>query len=275
MAGGRDGFPLPEGMVMRAWRLLDTGALPAALNIGIDQALLHLYARDESPPTLRFYRWSPSAISLGYFQSKHTFDLAACHKMGLDIVRRPTGGQAVLHERDLTYSVIAGVGEGLPDTPASACDLLCKGLLAGFKLLGVEAERGTVNMSDPDMQICFVQFTLGDLLQKGKKFVGNAQIWQGSSLLQQGSIVLEPQLETWVKLLLHDNSASQSLRRRLQDRMTSLKEILGRHVEPEEVKAALVAGMAGTLGIEFQSGKLGSEEWALACDFASEGIFNY
>jgi lipoate-protein ligase A len=62
---------------------------------------------------------------------------------------------------------------------------------------------------------------------------------------------------------------------RLQDRMTSLKEILGRHVEPEEVKAALVAGMAGTLGIEFQSGKLGSEERALACDFASEGIFNY
>ena len=125
---------------MRTWRLLDTGALPASLNMAIDEALLQLHARGESPPTLRFYQWHPPAVSLGYFQKRHSIDPEACRGIGLDIVRRSTGGRAVLHKDDLTYSVIAGATEGIPVSLPASYRLLCEGLLAGFRLLGLEAE---------------------------------------------------------------------------------------------------------------------------------------
>jgi len=79
---------------MTKWRLLDTGALPASLNMGIDEALLHLHVPGESQPTLRFYTWYPPAVSLGYFQRSHSIDLGACRKLGFDVVRRVTGGKA-------------------------------------------------------------------------------------------------------------------------------------------------------------------------------------
>ncbi|MCX5883914.1 MAG: hypothetical protein NTU74_19585 [Deltaproteobacteria bacterium] len=121
---------------MKPWRLLDTGILPGALNMGIDQALLEMHAAGESPPTLRFYQWQPPAVSLGYFQKQHGLNLSACRDLGLDVVRRPTGGRAVLHVNDLTYSVIAGAGENIPLSLPAAYGLLCEALLAGFQLLG-------------------------------------------------------------------------------------------------------------------------------------------
>ena len=252
---------------MTTWRLLDTGALPASINMAIDEALLKLHARGESPPTLRFYQWDPPAVSLGYFQRNHSIDVDACRNMGLDIVRRLTGGRAVLHQKDLTYSVVAGAREGIPISLAAAYRLLCDGLLAGFRLLGFEAQRGQENLRSARADICFMRSAVGDIVYNGKKFVGSAQTWIGASLLQHGSIVLEPQSETWAMIVAPAGMSRSALLEKLEAQTTSLHD-LGCAVELGDVKAAIRTGMAQVLGLEFETGELSSREWALARELA-------
>ncbi|MDD2850812.1 MAG: biotin/lipoate A/B protein ligase family protein [Desulfuromonadaceae bacterium] len=253
---------------MNAWRLLDTGTLPAALNMGIDMALLELHARGVSPPTLRFYQWNPPAISLGYFQRRHSIDLAACSEMGLDVVTRPTGGHAVLHENDLTYSVIAGAAEGIPVKLADAYKLLGDGLVKGFRLIGLETVRAGNNLTAPETDICFMRFAAGDILHNGKKFAGSALTLKGSSMLQHGSVVLDSQRDRWATVVNLKDRSHEEFNQHLASRTTSLGEISGQKVNPSELKAALVAGLAMSLNAEFQPGELTSDEWALAHDIA-------
>jgi len=255
---------------MNTWRLIDSGALPCALNMGIDQALLQLYARGESPPTLRFYQWNPPAISLGRLQRRPGFDASACQRLGFDVVRRPTGGRAVLHQDDLTYSIITGIQEGIPINLPAAYRLLCRGLLAGFRLLGIEADLGQEQARADQPDICFLRAVIGDILFRGKKFVGSAQTWSGSSLLQHGSILLETQTATWAELLGGDEGTKQTRCEDLKKKMTSLIEILG-YVPPiSKVKTSIVKGMAQALGVVFAEGQLTPSEWALAHEMVNQ-----
>jgi len=255
---------------MNAWRLIDSGALPCALNMGIDQALLQLYAHGEAPPTLRFYQWNPPGISLGRLQRQAGFDVGACQRLGFDLVRRPTGGRAVLHQNDLTYSVIAGTKEGIPINLPAAYRLLCQGLLAGFRLLGIEAELGQEQARADQPDVCFLRSRIGDIVFRGRKFVGSAQSWAGSSLLQHGSILLEPQTATWAELLGGDEKTHRTHCEDIKKGMTSLSEILG-HIPPIlTVKAAIVKGMAQALKVAFAEGQLTSSEWALAHEMADQ-----
>ena len=218
-----------RGSKMKTWRFLDTGASPGSLNMAIDQAILAMHARGESPPTLRIYQWSPPAISLGYFQRRHGIDLAACRRLGIDVVRRPTGGRAVLHFEDLTYAIVAGTTDGIPSSVTAAYRLICEGLLAAFRVLGFEAELGRQGAGSPRSDICFLTSTAGDMLHKGKKFVGSAQTWHGSSMLQHGSIVLEPHTrDTGHAPTERALDLQQLVRTVMEQRMTSVSEILGR-----------------------------------------------
>lgn len=254
---------------MITWRLLDTGALPAPLNMGIDQALLELHAQGILPPTLRFYQWNPPAVSLGYFQRRHSIDLTACKIMGLDVVKRPTGGHAVLHEKDLTYSVIAGANEGIPITLKGTYKLLADGLVTGFRLLGLDTVHAGDAKTRPDTDICFMRFAEGDILHGGRKFVGNALTLKGSSMLHHGSLILDSQRERWADLLYLNGLSPEELNLRLESRTTSLREMTGRRIESEEIKTALTTGLAMSLNAEFQQGELTADEWSLARDFAN------
>lgn len=255
---------------MNSWRLIDSGSLPSALNMGIDQALLQLYASGESPPTLRFYQWNPPGISLGRLQRRPGFDADACQRLGFDVVRRPTGGRAVLHQSDLTYSIIAGTQDGIPITLSAAYHLLCRGLLAGFRLLEIEAELGQDQSRADQPDVCFLRSLIGDIVFQGKKFVGSAQTWSGSALLQHGSILLESQTATWAELLGGDEGTRHTNCEDLKKRMTSLSEILG-HVPPiHTVKAAIVKGMAQALGVVFAEGQLTTTEWALGHEMVNQ-----
>lgn len=254
---------------MSSWRLLDTGALPGSLNMAIDEALLRLHQPGKSQPTLRFYQWSPPAVSLGYFQKRHSIDTHACCELGIDVVRRVTGGRAVLHENDLTYSIVADSVQDIPSSLDAAYRLLCEGLLAGFRLLGFEAELGREKTRSPQADICFVRAAIGDIVYQGRKFVGSAQTWQGASLLQHGSIMVEPQERTWSAIIKTESRASL---RGIKSRMVSLQEILRRRIDPGEVKLAIQRGMAETLHLELQTEKLSSREWALAKEIESAKI---
>ena len=257
---------------MKTWRVLDTGASPGPLNMAIDQAILAMHARGESPPTLRLYRWNPPAVSLGYFQRRHGIDLEACQRLGIDVVRRPTGGRAVLHLNDVTYAIVAGTGDGMPASVTAAYRLICEGLLAAFRVLGFEAEPARQDAGPPRSDVCFLTSTAGDLLHNGRKFVGSAQTWQGSSMLQHGSIVLEPHTRTLSMLQWSGCSIPAAAEDGLEQRMTSVSGILGRVPGPDEMAAAIRHGMARVMGASFMEGQLSAEEWALAREITNRHV---
>ena len=253
---------------MSVWRLLNTGALPGALNMAIDQALLKFHVLGLSPPTLRFYQWQPPAVSIGYFQEPEALNPSLCKSLGIDLIRRPTGGRAVLHQNELTYSLVAGTREGIPCSLSTAYHLICEGLLAGFRLIGIEAAVGREKLTGPPPEICFLRSSIGDIICQGKKFVGNAQMWSGSSLLQHGSIILEPQNEAWANLMVLNPDSEAGFHADLESRTTSLLELLGSKIETHRIIAAIKKGMALILGVTFETGQLSPEEWSLAREIA-------
>ena len=256
---------------MRIWRLLNTGVLSGGLNMAIDRAILQLHALGLSPPTLRFYQWQPPAISIGYFQKFEAINLSLCSSLGIDVVRRPTGGRAVFHQNELTYSLIAGTKEGIPSSLPKAYGLICEGLLAGFRLIGIEAKMGQEKQTASPPDICFLRSSISDIVCQGKKFVGSAQMWSGSSLLQHGSILLEPQKETWVNLMEINPDSQEKIHRELGNRTTSLLELLGNRIETDRIMDAIVEGMALILGVSFKKSQLSPEEWALAREYVQTG----
>jgi lipoate-protein ligase A len=253
---------------MNAWRFLDTGAMSGKLNMAVDQAILGLHANGKSPPTLRIYQWTPPAVSLGFCQKRHNLDLSACRRLGIEVVRRPSGGRAVLHLGDLTYAVIAGTADGIPSAVTAAYRLICDGLLQGFRRLGIEARMGRGVIKPAQQDICFLRGTLGSIVYQERKFVGSAQTWHASSMLQHGSIILVPQIEALVSLWPGSADSPAELRTKLEGRIISFQEILGRLPKMEEVKAAIREGIARALEIRFAPAELTPGEWTLAKDLA-------
>jgi len=247
---------------MKKWRVLDTGVLPGTLNMAIDRALLLLHAGGKSAPTLRFYQWHPPAVSLGYFQRNHGLDLAACRRLGLDVVRRPTGGRAVLHLGDLTYALIAGTSDGLPLSVAAVYERINQGLLVAFRRLGINAVVESQPAESQQSEFCFLNRTVGAILYRGRKLVGSAQTWHGSSMLQHGSVILEPYTELLANLYACNGVPLAGIREMLDTGIISLREILGHVPEITEVQSAIRHGIAQAFGVVFEVSELSSEEWA-------------
>jgi lipoate-protein ligase A len=257
---------------MTTWRFLDTGALPGAVNMAIDEAILTLHLRGQSPPTLRLYRWNPPALSLGRLQRRHGFDLDACRRRGFDVVPRPSGGKAVLHLGDLTYAVIAGVADGIPAMVRTAYTLICQGLLAAFRLMEMEAALGAEARPSAGSDLCFLHAGAGAIVLGNRKFVGSAQAWRGSSMLQHGAILLEPQIEALLDVQSAAGVDQSRARDELKARMTSLREILGFVPEHEALAQAIRMGMGRVLKAFFVEGGLSPEELSLAQQITGQEI---
>jgi len=251
---------------VKAWRLLPLEAFDASLAMAVEEALLQLHSQGKAPPTVRFYQWAPPAISLGRFQRLDGFDLEACRRHGFSVVRRSTGGRAVLHLGDLTYSVVAGTADGVPATLAASYRVLCEGLVEGLRLLEIEAGPSRETTSAAAPAVCFLRSAGGDLAHQGRKFLGSAQCRRGESLLQHGSVLLASQKEIWAGLLAAADPLT--LRAGLATKTTSVEEILGRPLEAAAVAQALARGLEKALGVRLEPGTLTAEERALANELA-------
>ncbi len=232
-------------------------ALPGALNMGIDEALLGSVSRGESPPSLRFYSWSPPCVTVGYFQSlEDEVDLAACRAAGVDAVRRLTGGGAVFHEAEITYSLVVPLGHELaPDDILESYRGICAGLVAGLAGLGIEAAFAPIN----------------DIAAGGKKVSGNAQTRRSGCLLQHGTVLLDLNPERMFSLLkVPAEKLKGKLIEDVKARVTSLRGLLGREVGYAEAALALRRGFAEAWGAELEEGKLSENESAEARRLAEE-----
>jgi lipoate-protein ligase A len=228
------------------WRLVVTEPLDGATNMAIDEALLRARLAGEAPPTVRCFGWRPPAVSLGYGQSLDSIDQAACDRLGVGLVRRPTGGSGILHEGpalELTYSVVARRGDfpGAEDL-LETYRVLGGGLAAGLRMLGVEAEVAPLvrERHGATPTFCFARTGAYEIAVGGRKLVGSAQRRQGGGFLQHGAVLLDidPGRLRAVFPGVADPLAG----------ITTLAALLGRRPAFDEVAQALAAGLAGVLG---------------------------
>ncbi|TMD45700.1 MAG: lipoate--protein ligase family protein [Chloroflexi bacterium] len=184
------------------YRFLNTGIQDAAMNMAIDEAVLLHHLGGEAPPTLRVFGWSSPSISLGRFQSvEREILLDVCQQQGVALVRRPTGGRAVYHRDEFTYSIVIGKRFGVPSGIVAAYAYLAQGLLAALNALGVRAELSDERVSKQPSAACFASSTQADLTSGGFKLIGSAQVWKDDALLQQGSLPLDDRAAEFFAML--------------------------------------------------------------------------
>ena len=253
--------PFEDAAREKPWRLLDTPPAPGAWNMGADEALA-ASVRAGGPPVLRFYRWRPACLSLGRNQpARGRYDLDAIEARGVDVVRRPTGGRAVLHHRELTYSV--AVPERALGSPREAYAALNRALVAGLRKLGGDArvQGATATRAPaPSLAPCFDQPVEGEVVAAGAKLVGSAQRTLDGVLLQHGSLPLED--DQWLASAL---LAGPAARDGAGSVPATLASVLGRVPAWDELTAALAEGFREALGVELRGDRMtGAEEAAAA-----------
>lgn len=248
------------------WRLILSEPGPGYWNMAVDEALLDSVQRHLVPPTLRLYYWQPPAVSLGYFQRvEEEIDLEACARQGIDVVRRPTGGRAVLHDAEITYSITVPRNMGIPASVIRSYLWLSRGLLAGLRKLGIAAELTRGMRGRSLSAACFDSSSWYEIVVAGRKLVGSAQVRKKEAILQHGSLLLDFDPELLSRLLRCQNPGQRELLcRHLRAKVTSVKNELGTIPPREELEKALVAGFAAELEVEFTPGELTKEERALA-----------
>ena len=182
-------------MIWNTWRSIPPIATTGKIQMAIDSWLLHQHILNQIPPTFRFYTWSNPTISLGYHQRNYPthWNTLTWQNSPIDLIKRPTGGRGVLHQGDLTYSLIGSEFEG---NRVDVYQQICQFLIDGWQMLGVDLVYGTAGRGYIHNPNCFGTATSADLVcADGYKLIGSAQLIKSGALLQHGSMRLNPNLE--------------------------------------------------------------------------------
>lgn len=265
---------------MTTWRYVPPAEGSGAFHMAADVAVREAIRAGLAGPTLRFYEWTPPCVTLGKFQpADGNVQLENCARLGFDVVRRPTGGRAILHHHEVTFSIIVAETD-LPEAGGSVMDsyrVLGSALADGLQRLGLPAElvdrKTTVRGGDPPSMMaagnpaCFAAKARCDLMVAGRKIIGCAQQRKDGIILQQNSLPLSVEFPLWDKVF-HRSDWEAVMR----DGMVDLWTAAGRQVVEGDVVAALCAGFAATLGIRLETGVLTAEEerraWELVPEYA-------
>ena len=256
------------------WRLLRHGAAPGAENMAIDEAIGAAVGARREPPTLRFYAWDPPCVSLGRNQPMSAIDTARCAALGYHVVRRPTGGRAILHTDELTYSVVAPTDDPvMQGLVLDAYLRLAGGLVDGLRRLGIPAEQApATNRAGPDVSAaCFEVPSAYEIVVRGRKLLGSAQNRRSGFVLQHGSLPLTGDLTRLIDCLRFPSEADRAaLRRSLAEHAVTAEELTGRVIGLKEASDALTAGFATALGVELIPSDLNPEERKCAAELARD-----
>lgn len=247
------------------WRLLKHRISSAFENMAIDEAIFRETVAKQKPPTLRFFGWHPSAVSIGYFQNvDEEINVERCRATGVDIVRRMTGGKAVYHHDEVTYSLTAsGVEKIFPDDIILTYELISRGLVRGLSILGISADPAVVDGAALKKKTklsstCFWAPSTRELLVGGKKICGSAQVRTRGAFLQHGSMLMTFDGSATAALTLP--SCSETLCQRLKNSVTAINEQLAHPASAEDISDALQKGLSEQLQVEFSEGGLTPSE---------------
>jgi len=249
------------------WRLILTSPARGAWNMAVDEALLEAVGRGGSLPVLRLYAWQPPCLSLGYAQPFSDVDIPRLKTRGWELVRRPTGGRAILHTDELTYSVIAPLNEPrLAGTLLESYNRLAGALLAALRTLGLPVEmqaRSPASRTENTNPVCFEVPSTYEITVGGKKLVGSAQARRKDGILQHGSLPLTGDLARITQVLAFpDEAARGRAAERLLNRATTVESALGRPVAWEEAAQAFTVSFRDVLNLDLQPSQLAPAEGA-------------
>ncbi len=288
--------PLPETTSLRessteqelifapaVWRLIiDDQPRSGAANMAMDQALAETAAAGDSPPTLRFYRWQPPAVSLGRHHPITDVDAEVVQQLGYEIVRRPTGGRAILHTDELTYAVTAAADE--PRVSGSLMDAylrLSNALLAGLQRVGLNADKaaGTVRAGPNVSAACFEVPSAYEITAHGRKLIGSAQSRRAGYVLQHGSLPLIGDIGRLVDVLALPTDERTRLRAELVARACTLAEALGvaqnnPHLDFKYVAQAIIQGFGELLNLSFKPAQPSAAELRRTAELIREQYAN-
>jgi lipoyl(octanoyl) transferase len=256
---------------MNIWRLMITPAARGAWNMAVDEAILEHAGRGESRPTLRLYAWDPACLSLGHAQSFADVDLARLRGRGWEVVRRATGGRAILHTDELTYSVTGSAEEpALAGGVLESYNRLAQALLLAVKNLGlpVEIKEEKARENTASNPVCFEVPSTYEITVGGKKLIGSAQARKKEGVLQHGSLPLTGDLTRICQaLVLERESARQGAAKRLLAHATTVESALGRALSWQAAAQALADAFEAQLGLCFERGELSESESSRAEEF--------
>ena len=261
------------------WYFIDSGHCTPTFNMAMDEKLLDWHSEGKIPPVLRFYGWKPAGISVGYFQkTSGKIDINAAENYGIELVRRLTGGRAVLHDQELTYSVL--VSEDYPEMPRSikeAYMVISKGLLEGFKELGIHAEFSIPQgkLQTTDSAVCFEEPSWYELVVEGKKAAGSAQTRKKGVILQHGSVPLNVDEIKLFDLFIYPNErVKDRARQAFGDNAVAINELAKQPYTFEDASAAFKTGFERGLNIELVPFKLSEEQLAEVTELAENKYRN-
>ncbi|WP_180542553.1 lipoate--protein ligase family protein [Staphylococcus haemolyticus] len=244
------------------WNFINTGSHDPYYNMAMDEALLNFVSRGEIGPVVRFYTWNPATLSVGYFQRlKKEIDIDKVNEKGFGLVRRQTGGRGVLHDKELTYSVIVSEEHpNMPSTVTEAYRVISEGLLEGFKLLGFEAyfaiprsKEEREKLKQPRSAVCFDAPSWYELVVEGRKIAGSAQTRQKGVILQHGSLLQDVNVDELFDMFIFKNDRlKDKMKKAFVDKAVAINDIADRHISIEEMEKAFEEGFKKGLNIEFK-----------------------
>ena len=244
------------------WNFINTGSQNPYYNMAMDEALLNFVSRGEIDPVIRFYTWNPATLSIGYFQRlKKEIDIDKVAEKGFGIVRRQTGGRGVLHDKELTYSVIVPESHpNMPTTVTEAYKVISQGLLEGFKNLGFEtyfavprSKEEREKLKQPRSSVCFDAPSWYELVVEGRKIAGSAQTRQKGVILQHGSILQDIDInELFDMFIFKNNRLKAKMKEAFVEKAVAINDISDTHITIEEMKVAFEKGFKTGLNIELK-----------------------
>jgi len=255
---------------IETWRLIDSGSRLASENMAIDEALLRSCQGGDSLPSVHLYTWKGPAVTLGYLQDvARTIHKEACRAKGIPVVRRITGGRAVIHQEDLGLSLIFPTHGGkIPPGIDGSYRKIAQGLVKGLQSLDIKASLAIGRLHQPigkrehgHTSACFLTRLRFEVVVSGRKIFGAAQRRTGDWVLQQGTILMDLNRALWMELLHYPEHLEPcKIKKRLASEMTSVREISGKAPDIFAIKRAVVKGLSKILGIRFSVQYLSPQE---------------
>ncbi len=244
------------------WNFINTGSKDPYYNMAMDEALLNFVSRGEIDPVIRFYTWNPATLSIGYFQRlQKEIDIDKVKEKGFGLVRRQTGGRGVLHDKELTYSVIVPESHpNMPSTVTEAYRVISQGLLEGFKNLGFDTyfavpktPEERQKLKQARSSVCFDAPSWYELVVEGRKIAGSAQTRQKGVILQHGSILQDIDIDELFDMFIYKNERLKlKMKEAFVEKAVAINDISDEHITISQMEEAFEKGFKKGLNIELK-----------------------